>query len=203
LYGVEPETVDVIVAQVHAGVVEEEVLDLSLPSCEAFTPGSVVAVDVVDAAGYSVITGAVAVVLPVTVVELAGVVVDDVKDYGEAQTVGRIDQLDEFGDCLVGCGGVQIFGREHVRGPVALAGSARGVGLEVRDGQELDGIEAKLADVWQAILEVNEGRGGIWICDAIVAAGEGANVELVNEEVFKGGRGKGVRFALKRPGSTI
>ena len=157
LYGVEAEPVDAEVAQIHAGVVEKEVFDLSLPGREAFTPGSVMAVDVVDAAGYSVIAGAVAVVLPVTVVELAGVIVDDVKDYGEAQTVRCIDQLDEFGDRLVGGGGVQVFARKHVRGAVALAGSARGVGLEVRDGQEFDGIEAQVADVWQPILEVNEG----------------------------------------------
>ena len=85
---------------------------------------------------------------------------------------------------------VQVFGREHVGGSVALAGSARRVGLEVRDGQEFDGIEAQLADVWKAILEVNEGRRGIWIGEAIVAAGEGADVELVDEEVFKGGRGE-------------
>jgi len=83
------------------------------------------AVDVVDAAGYSVIAGAVAVVLPVTVVELAGVIVDDVKDHGEAQTVRCIDQLDEFRHRLVGGGGVRVFGRKHVRGAVALAGSAR------------------------------------------------------------------------------
>ena len=70
MYGVEPEPVDAEVAQISAGVVEKEVFDLSLPGCEAFTPGSVMAVDVVDAAGYSVIAGAVAVVLPVTVVEL-------------------------------------------------------------------------------------------------------------------------------------
>src|SRR5258708_30282193 len=115
LYGGEREPVDAEVAQIHAGVVEKEVFDLSLPDCEAFTPGSVMAVDMVDAAGYSVIAGAVAVVLPVTVVELAGVIVDDVKDYGEAQTLPCIDQLDEVGDRLVGGGGVQVFGRKPVR----------------------------------------------------------------------------------------
>jgi hypothetical protein len=62
LYGVEPEPVDTEVAQIHAGIVKKEVFDLSLPGCKAFTPGSVMAVDVVDAAGYSVIAEAVAVI---------------------------------------------------------------------------------------------------------------------------------------------
>src|SRR5258708_10091546 len=158
------------------------------------------AVDMIDAAGYSVIGGAVGVVLPVTVVELAGVIVDDVKDYGEAQTVPCIDRMDEFGERLRGGGGVQVCGRKQGRGTGALAGCARGVGLEIRDGQQFDGIEAQVADVWQAILEVNEGRGGIWICDAIVAAGEGADMELVDEEVFKGGRGEGGTVCVKETG---
>ena len=161
------------------------------------------AVDVVDAAGYSVIAGAVAVVLPVAVVDLAGVIVDDVKDHGEAELCAASISWMSSDTAWLAAVEYRFSGRKHVRGAIALAGSARGVGLEVRDGQEFDGIEAQLADVWQAILEVNEGRGGIWICDAIVATGERTDVELVDEEVFKGGRGEGGTVCVKETGSTI
>ena len=75
------------------------------------------AVDVVDAPGDSVVAGAVAVVLPVAVVVLAGVIEDDVEDDGKADAVGCIDQLDEFGYRLVGAVAYRFSDANMSEGP--------------------------------------------------------------------------------------
>jgi hypothetical protein len=62
--------------------------------------------------------------------------------------------------------------------------------LEVRDGKELEGIEAEITDIWEAILEVDKGGSGAGIANAVVAAREGADVELIDEEVFEEWRGE-------------
>jgi len=134
LHRVEAQPVDLIVAQVHARIVEQEVLDLLLPEGEALTPGSVVAMNVVDAALNAVVTRTVAVVLPVAVVGARGVVVDHVQNHGQATRMSSVDELDQLHDRLVGCACVEILGGEHVAGTVAFVRAIQ-VAAEIADGQ--------------------------------------------------------------------
>ncbi len=106
--------------------------------CQVAKPsphGRVVAMDVVDASRDSVVAGAVAIVLPVAVVVLCGVVEDEVEDDCETDAVGRVDQLNQFSYRLVRGSRVQVFGGEHVGGSISFAGSACRVSLKVRDGK--------------------------------------------------------------------
>jgi hypothetical protein len=174
-----------------------------LPGGEALAPRCVMAVHVVDLPGDSVVARAIAVILPVAVVVPAGVVEDEVEDDGNAYAVSCIDQLDEFRYRLIGASGVQVFRRKHVGGPVAFAGSACGVSLEIRDGKQLDGVETQIPYIRKAILEFNKSGGGDGQIEAVIAAREGSDVELVDKKILEGGVVNGARFVVNRAGLTI
>src|SRR5690349_21626482 len=68
LDGIEANSVDTVVAKIHTSVVDKEILNFALPRSETFAPGRVMAVHMVDSTADSIITGHVAVVLPIAVV---------------------------------------------------------------------------------------------------------------------------------------
>ena len=169
---VEPEPVGPVLLEVHAGVLVEVVADLALPPRRADAPPGVLAALAVDPALVGV-----AVVVPQHVVAVAEVVVDDVEDHREAGAVGGVDEVPQL------CGrAVRRLGREPRRGVVA-PGAVHRVLLH---RQRLDAAEAQLLDVAELALDLLEGRP----LDAVLVAapGEGADVELVDQEVLEARR---------------
>jgi hypothetical protein len=118
-----------------------------------------VAVDMVDTTTDSVVARAVAVVLPVAIVVLCGVVEDEVEDDGKSDAVSRVNEFDELSYRLVRGGSIQVFGGEHIGRSIALAGTPCRVSLKVRDGKKLDRVETQFPYIRKAVFEFNEGRG--------------------------------------------
>src|SRR5262249_3592881 len=85
---IEAETIAVVLREVHPPVLIEEVLDLDLPPRRTDSPVCLLAALEVDAAFVGV-----AVELVEDVVLAASVVVDDVDDHGEADTMRRVDEM--------------------------------------------------------------------------------------------------------------
>lgn len=148
--------------------------------------------DKIDAAAYGdwgavvylVVAGEITVVSPITVVIDPSVVVDHIENHGQSPCMRSVNQPDEFRDCFLRAGGVKIFRRKHIRGPVSFTGAAH-VASEVGNGQQLNGVEAEPPNVIEFVDHIDKCGCEFVDCDLVVAPGKRSNVQLIDEEVLE------------------
>ena len=130
-----------------------------------------------------------AVEVPEEIARASEVVPDGVEDHRDADAVELVHHVFQ----VVGCAEFPI---PRELGECGV--SAREVALELVDRVDHDGVHAELGEMGDPITDGSVGRGIRRAAEGVVAAGERANVQLVDDQLIEGVGGKRIVLPLVR-----